>query len=82
MKYFIYNFTFIPHGVIRSHKRPSPKVSGFIAQLVRASHQCREVMGSNPVEVLNASGFYICNCLIYIYNYEDHSILRSNLRIT
>ena len=32
-------------------------VSGFIAQLVRASHRYREVMGSNPVEVLTFSGF-------------------------
>ena len=32
-------------------------VSGFIAQLVRASHRYREVTGSNPVEVLNYSGF-------------------------
>ena len=31
--------------------------SGFIAQLVRASHRYREVTGSNPVEVLNFSGF-------------------------
>ena len=29
---------------------------GFIAQLVRASHRYREVMGSNPVEALNFSG--------------------------
>ena len=32
-------------------------VSGFIAQLVRASQRNREVTGSNPVEVLNFSGF-------------------------
>ena len=32
--------------------------SGFIAQLVRASHRYREVTGSNPVEVLTFSGFY------------------------
>ena len=32
-------------------------VSGFIAQLVRASHRYREVTGSNPVEVLTFSGF-------------------------
>ena len=31
-------------------------VSGFIAQLVRASHRYREVTGSNPVEILNFSG--------------------------
>ena len=29
----------------------------FVAQLVRASHRNREVTGSNPVEVLNFSGF-------------------------
>ena len=28
-------------------------------KLVRASHRCREVAGSNPVEVLTFSGFYI-----------------------
>ena len=33
-------------------------VSGFIAQLVRASHRYREVTGSNPFEVLTFSGFY------------------------
>ena len=41
---------FIPHGTIRTHKWPAPNVSGFIAQLVRASHRNREVTGSNPVE--------------------------------
>ena len=37
-----------------------PNVSGFIAQLVRASHRHREVTGSNPVDVLNFffSGFF------------------------
>ena len=29
--------------------KPAPNISGFIAQLVRASHQYREVTGSNPV---------------------------------
>ena len=43
-----------------------PNVSGFIAQLVRASHRYREVTGSNPVEVLN---FFI-KC---VHNCEDHS---------
>ena len=31
--------------------------SGFIGQLVRASHRYREVTGSNPVEVLTFSCF-------------------------
>ena len=63
MKYFIYNFTFIPHGLIRTHKWPAPNVSGFIAQLVRASHRYREVTGSNPLEALKFSGFYRCTQL-------------------
>ena len=32
--------------------------SGFIAQLVRVSHQYRDVTGSNLIEVLTFSGFY------------------------
>ena len=39
------------------HKWPAPNVSGFIAQLVWASHRYREVTGSNPVEVLTFTGF-------------------------
>ena len=41
-----------------NEKWPAPNISGFIAQLVKASHRYREVTGSNPVEVLNFSGFY------------------------
>ena len=58
MKHFIYHITSILHGLIRTHKWPAPNVSGFIAQLIRASHRCRKVTGSNPVEVLTFSGFY------------------------
>ena len=57
-QYFIYHFTPILHGLIRTHKWAAPNVSGFIAQLVRASHRYREVTGPNPVEVLTFSGFY------------------------
>ena len=57
MKYFTYHFTSILHGLIGTHKWPSLNVSGFIAQLVRASHRYREVTGSNPVEALTYSGF-------------------------
>ena len=47
------------HGNIWTYNWPAPNVSGFIAQLVRASHRYREVTGSNPVEVLNFfSGFF------------------------
>ena len=58
MKHFIYHFISILHGLIRTHKWPAPNVSGFIDQLVRASHRYREVTVSNPVEVLTFSGFY------------------------
>ena len=50
MKHFIYHFTSIPHGLIRTQKGPVPNIGGFIAQLVRASHRYREVTGSNLVE--------------------------------
>ena len=41
-----------------THKWPAPNTSGFIAQLVRASHRCCGVTASNPTEVLIISGFY------------------------
>mgnify|MGYP000090836522 CR=1 FL=1 len=59
VKYFLYHFTLIPHESIRTHKRPAPNVSGFIAQLVRASDQYREATGSKPVKILAFSGLYI-----------------------
>ena len=73
---------FIPYGNIGTHKWPAPNVSGFIAQLVRASHRYHEVTRSNPVEVLNFSGFftqlqklrsYSCNC-------KDHSFSWFHIR--
>ena len=57
--HFIYHLRSILHGLIRTHKWPAPNVSGFITQLVRASDRKREVTGSNPVEVLTFSGFYM-----------------------
>ena len=48
MKYFIYNFTFIPHGLLRTHKWPATNVSGFIAQLVRAITPVSEGRGFKP----------------------------------
>ena len=69
MKCFIYwtadlkfQIQVILHGLIRTHKWPAPNVSGFIAQLVRASHRYREVTGSNPVEVLTFSIRSCLNC--------------------
>ena len=75
MKYFIYHFTFIPHVFIRIHRWPAPNVSGFIAQLVRASNRYCEVAGSNPAEVLTFSGSCIRNCKNWILNCEDLSLL-------
>ena len=57
LRFFVYHFTFIPHGLIRNHKWPAPNVSGFRAQLVRAFHRYRGVMGSNTVEVLTFWSF-------------------------
>ena len=57
--------------LIRTDKWPAPNVSGFIAQLVRASHRYREVTGSNPVEVLTLSGFYT-QLRKFIYNLFQH----------
>ena len=42
----------VMNSILTLH-REACDVSGFIAQLVRASHWYREVTGSNPVEVLN-----------------------------
>ena len=78
-KHVIHHFSFFPHGLIRIYKWPAHNVSGFITQLVRASHRYREVTGSNPVEVLNFSGFYIRNCINCVHNCEDHSLLDHSL---
>ena len=56
MKHFIYHFTSILHWLIRTHKWPAPNVSGFIAQLVRASHRCRT--GVALVDKMTASSWH------------------------
>ena len=63
MIHFIYHFIIdlFPTGTLEpTNDHSAPNISGFIhvAQLVRASHWYREVTGSNPVEVLNFSGFF------------------------
>ena len=50
-------------------------VSGFIAQLVRASHRYHKVKGLNPVEVLICSGLYIRSWINCVHNCKDHSLL-------
>ena len=54
-----------------THNWPAPNVSGFIAQLVRASHWYREVTGSNPVEVLNFFQASLRDCINCVHNCED-----------
>ena len=44
--------SFTYHGKLWTQNLPAPNVSGFIAQLVRASHRYHEVAGTNAVEVL------------------------------
>ena len=53
MIHFVYIISFVDSFI----KGAFSAISAFIAQLVRASHRHREVTGSNPVEVLNFSGF-------------------------
>ena len=54
-----------------------PNINGFMAQLVRASHQYCEVTGSNPIEVLNSFRLpctqSLYNCINCVHNSEDHS---------
>ena len=70
MKYFICYFTFI-----RTHNWPATNVSGFIAQLVRASHRYREITGSKSW-IFEAS---IGNCINRVHNCKDHTLLDSLL---
>ena len=72
MIYFIYIiYIHLFHENIWTHNWPAPNVSGFIAQLVRASHRYREVTGSNPVEVLNFFQASLRNCINCVHNCED-----------
>ena len=64
MFHIIYRTTDVKSSKLWTHKWPALNISGFIAQLLRASQLYREVTGSNPVEVLTFSGFYIRHCII------------------
>ena len=59
MKCLIYRTTDVKASKLSDQKRPSPSVSDFKAQLLRASHLYRVV----PREVLTFSGLYIRNCI-------------------
>ena len=59
------------HGNIWTHNLPASNISGFIAQLVRASHRYREVTGSNPIEVLNFFQASLRNCINCVHC-DDH----------
>ena len=68
---FHISLTHFFHGNIWTHNLPASNISGFIAQLVRASHWYREVTGSNPVEVLNFFQASLCNCINCVHR-DDH----------
>ena len=74
MKHLIYHFTSILRGLIRTHKRPAHNVSGFIAQLVRASHRYARSRVQTPLKswLFQAS---IRNCLNCVQNCDDHGLL-------
>ena len=65
MKYFIYNFTFIPHGLLRTD---NPQMSSSQHRWVHSSvrwiaNRYHKVTGLNPLEIPTFSGFYIRNCM-------------------
>ena len=64
MFHIIYRTADVKSRKLWTHKWPALNISGFIAQLLRASQLYREVTGTNPVEVLTFSGFYIRHCII------------------
>ena len=53
-----------------------------MAQLVRVSHRYCEVTGSNPVNVLTFSGFYmqLLKLRYCVYDCDDHSLLDFKIR--
>ena len=60
MNYFIYtSHHFTPHGRYELNKLTSLPMCSFIAQLVEHCTRIAEVMGSNPVEALIFSGFFL-----------------------
>ena len=78
MIYFIYiRHIDLFHGNIWAHDWPAANISGFIAQLVRALHQYFEITGSRPIEVLIFFSGFLCSCINFVHNYEDHSFLLS-----
>ena len=74
MKRFIYHFTSFLHGLIRTHKWPAPNVSGFIAQLVRASHRYARSRVQTPLKSWLFQAF-VRNCLNCVQNCDDHGLL-------
>ena len=62
-----------------NHKWPIPNVSGFIAQLVRASPCYHKVTGWNLLEVLNFSGFST-QLLKNVHNCKDHGFTWFHIR--
>ena len=77
MKCFIYRTADVKSGKLWTHKWSALIVSGFISQLLRASHLYCKVTGSNPVEILTFPGFYIIYCIIAFITTRNHSLLNS-----
>ena len=83
MIYFIYIYIYIInthffHGNMWTHNLPAPNFIGFIAQLVEHHTGNCEVMGSNPVEVLNFFQASLRNCINCVHC-EDHLFIFKNL---
>ena len=77
MKCFIYRTADVKSSKLWTHKGPALNISGFIAQLLRASHLYRKVTGSNPrwsPDFFRPLYPLLHNC---VHNYEDHSLLNS-----
>ena len=71
--YFIYHLVhwFIYHGNIWTHKWPAANISGFIAQLVRASHEALWGHRFKPC---------LCTCYNCIHNSKDRSFTWFHIR--
>ena len=79
-RYLIYtSHHFTPHGRYALNRLASLPMCSFIAQLVEHRTGIAEVTGSNPVEALIFSGFFLSNCLNWKINCDDHSFFTFKL---
>ena len=73
MKCLIYRTKDVKASKLSDQKRPSPSVSGFKAQLLRASHLYRVV----PREVLTFFRLVYPQLHKCVHNCENHSLVNS-----